>query len=129
MLTSKLEKKKVQDREDVKKATKNRADYENHLESKGYNNHLGILELKIDNVMNKLDNYQDALVRNELEKAKTQLKLEMSDKIEELDNEFTKKLQATKKICEKTVLKLKSAYLEENGNLKQLIKVNRAFNI
>jgi hypothetical protein len=73
--------------------------------------------------MGKLDNYQDALVRNELEKAKTQLKLEMSDKIEELENEFSKKLQATKKICEKTVIKLKSAYLDENSNLKQLIKV------
>jgi hypothetical protein len=119
VLTQKLERKKV---EDNKKSTKNKADYENHLESKKLFK-LGLLELKIDNVITKLDNYQDVLVRNELDKAKLQLKLEMNGKIEEIENEFNKKLQATKKMCEKTVLKLKSAYLEENSNLKQLIKV------
>jgi hypothetical protein len=59
-----------------------------------------------------------------LEKAKLHLKADMSNKIEDLESEFAKKLQSTKKVCEKTVLKLKSAYLEENTNLKQLIKVS-----
>ena len=81
------------------------------------------MELKIDGILNKLDNHQEILIRNELEKAKLHLKLEVNTKIDELENEFIKKLNNAKKICEKTISKLKTNFQEENASLKQLIKV------
>jgi hypothetical protein len=86
----------------------------------------GLLDVKMDNILEKLDSYRDVILRNELEKAKLQLKLEMSNKIEDLENDFARKIVQAKKMCEKTVILLRNSFHEENGNLKQLIKV---FNI
>ena len=79
--------------------------------------------MKIDNVLEKLDSFRDVFLKNELDKAKLQLKLEINNKIEDTDNDFQKKLITAKKNCEKTVMKLKGRYTEEVENLKQLIKV------
>jgi hypothetical protein len=84
---------------------------------------LGVVDLKLDNVLQKLDSFKDIFLKNELDKAKLQLKLEMNTKIEDVEGEFLKKLNNTKKLCEKAILKLKSSYNEEISNLKQLIKV------
>ena len=83
------------------------------------------MDLKLDNVLDKLDSFKDVFLKNELEKAKLQLKLEINTKIEELEDEFRKKINTTKKLCERTILKLKQNYNEENTNLKQLIKVRK----
>jgi hypothetical protein len=80
------------------------------------------LEVKLDSILNKLDSHQDILIRNELDKAKLHLKLEINSKVDEIENEFIKKLNIAKKLCEKTVNKLKNTYQEENASLKQLIK-------
>jgi len=40
-----------------------------------------------------------------------------------MEEEFMKKLVQSKKICEKTILKLKNSQNEEISSLKQLIKV------
>lgn len=80
------------------------------------------MEVKLDSILTKLDSHQDILIRNELEKAKLHLKLEINSKIDELENEFMKKLNNAKKLCEKTVTKLKTNFQEENASLKQLIK-------
>lgn len=108
VLNTLLENKKQTDKE-VKKSKKAQED--------------GVLELKIDNVLDKIDSFKDVFVRNELDKAKLQLKLEINSKIEDVEDEFNKKLGMAKKICEKTVFKLKTSYQEEITNLKQLIKV------
>lgn len=63
------------------------------------------------------------MVKTELEKAKLQIKLEINQRIDDLEEEFTKKLVQSKKICEKTILKLKNSHTEEVSSLKQLVKV------
>jgi hypothetical protein len=40
-----------------------------------------------------------------------------------MEEEFTKKLVQSKKMCEKTILKLKNSHYDEISSLKQLIKV------
>lgn len=80
------------------------------------------MELKVDHILEKMDNFKDIFVKNELDNAKLHLKLEISSKMETLENEFNKKLASSKKMCEKTILKLKSSYQDEITNLKQLIK-------
>lgn len=81
--------------------------------------------MKLDNVLERLDSFKDVFLKNELEKAKLQLKLEIGTKIEDVEGEFLKKLSNTKKLCEKAILKMKSSYTEEISNLKQLIKVRK----
>ena len=73
--------------------------------------------------MLKLDGYKDALIRNELEKAKLQLKIEFSASMDDLETKFQKELQTKKKLCDKAVVKLKNSFQDENNSLKQLIKV------
>jgi len=73
--------------------------------------------------LHSIDSYQDIIVKTELEKAKLQIKLEINQRIDDLEDEFTKKLVQSKKMCEKTVLKLKNAHTDEIASLKQLIKV------
>lgn len=58
-----------------------------------------------------------------MDRAKFQLQIEMNARIEDLEAEFMKKLNSTKKVCEKTIIKLKNAYQDQINNLKQLIKV------
>lgn len=82
---------------------------------------------KIAHIIHSIDSYQDVLVKTELEKAKLQIKLEINQRIEDMEEEFTKKLVQSKKICEKTILKLKNSHNEEISSLKQLIKVNFFF--
>ncbi len=52
-----------------------------------------------------------------------QIKLEINQRIDDLEDEFSKKLVQSKKMCEKTILKLKNSNNEEISSLKQLIKV------
>jgi hypothetical protein len=73
--------------------------------------------------LQSIDTYQDIIVKTELEKAKLQIKLEINQRIDDLEDEFSRKLVQSKKMCEKTILKLKNAHTEEIGSLKQLIKV------
>ena len=84
---------------------------------------LGILNVKIDNILERLDGFKDVFLKNELDKAKLHLKLEINSKIEELESEFIKRLNSTKKTCEKAILKLKTSYNEEVSGLKSLLKV------
>ena len=83
----------------------------------------GLLDLKIENILEKLDGFKDVFIRTELDRAKMQLQIEMNSRIEEVENEFMKKIGITKRLCEKTVLKLKNSYQDQITNLKQLIKV------
>jgi len=84
---------------------------------------LGAFDGKIAHIIHSIDSYQDILVKTELEKAKLQIKLEINQRIDDMEEEFTKKLVQSKKICEKTILKLKNSHTEEVSSLKQLIKV------
>jgi len=83
-----------------------------------------VLNLKVDNILDRLDSFKDLFLKNELDRAKLQLKLEVNSKIDETETEFNKKLNSTKKLCEKAIIKLKNTHTEEVGNLKMLIKVN-----
>ena len=82
----------------------------------------GVLEEKLDVIMNKIDNYKEILSRNEIEKAKLHLKLEMSSKIEDIEKEFNKKLLLAKKASENLIMKLKTQFNKENATLKDTIK-------
>ena len=84
---------------------------------------IGVVDLKLDNVLERLDSFKDVFLKNELDKAKMQLKLEINSKIEDVESDFMKKLNSTKKLCERAISKLKSAHNEEVSNLKTLIKV------
>lgn len=84
---------------------------------------LGAIDGKIAHIIHSIDSYQDILVKTELEKAKLQIKLEINQRIDDMEEEFMKKLVQSKKICEKTIMKLKNAHSEEISSLKQLIKV------
>lgn len=77
---------------------------------------------KIAHILHSIDSYQDIIVKTELEKAKLQIKLEINQRIDDLEDEFSKKLVQSKKMCEKTVLKLKNSHNDEVSSLKQLIK-------
>ncbi len=81
------------------------------------------MDLKLDNILERLDDFRSLFMKTELEKTKYQLKMEMNAKIEEVESEFFKKLNLTKKACEKAILKLKTSYNEEVASLKNLIKV------
>jgi len=50
------------------------------IKRKKGNSDNGVVEDKLDFIMNKIDNYKEILTRNEIEKAKLQLKLEISQK-------------------------------------------------
>jgi chromosome segregation ATPase len=82
----------------------------------------GVLVDKLDFLTKKVDDYKEILVKNEIEKAKLHLKLEMSQKIEEIEKEFNKKILQAKKASETVVLKLKSTFNKENASLKETIK-------
>lgn len=84
---------------------------------------LGAIDGKIAHIIHSIDSYQDILVKTELEKAKLQIKLEFNQRIDDMEEEYMKKLVQSKKICEKTILKLKNSHNEEISSLKQLIKV------
>jgi hypothetical protein len=82
----------------------------------------GMIDIKIDNVIEKLDSFKDIFIKTELERAKLQLQIEINSRIEEVEAEFNKKLFSTKKLCEKTILKLKNSYQDQITELKDLIK-------
>lgn len=86
--------------------------------------HLGLLEYKVDAILDKLDMIRDFRVKSELDKAKLQAQIEMNNKLDVLEEEFNKKLNNAKKLSEKTLLKYKSASTEEISNLKNIIKVS-----
>lgn len=72
--------------------------------------------------MHKIDAFKSNLTKVDIERAKAEIKVELTSKIEELETEFLKKLQTAKKYSDRTIIKLKNSYNEENQKLKQLIK-------
>ncbi len=82
----------------------------------------GVLEEKLNFLTNKIDDYKEILIRNEIEKTKLHLKLEMSGKIEEIEKEFNKKILQAKKASENLIIKLKTQFNKENASLKETIK-------
>jgi hypothetical protein len=81
--------------------------------------------MKVDTILDKLETFKDVFLKNELDKAKLHLKLEINTKTEELQNEFMKKLTTTKKTSEKAITKLKNSHNEEVSGLRSLLKVNK----
>ena len=72
--------------------------------------------------MNKIDNYKETLNKNEVEKAKLNIKMDINNKIEEIQKEFNKKISYVKKSCEAMIFKLKAHFTKENNQLKDSIK-------
>ena len=80
------------------------------------------LAFKLDAIVNRIDSIQNIFFKNEVEKVKNKMLMEMDEKNEQLQKEFKQKLKATKKNCEKTLLTLKESKNTEIEKMKQIIK-------
>ena len=80
------------------------------------------LAFKLDAIVNRIDSIQNIFFKNEVEKVKNKMLMEMDEKNEQLQKEFKQKLKATKKNCEKALLTLKESKNTEIEKMKQIIK-------
>ena len=80
------------------------------------------LAFKLDAIANRIDSIQNIFFKNEVEKVKNKMLMEMDEKNEQLQKEFKQKLKATKKNCEKALLTLKESKNTEIEKMKQIIK-------
>ena len=80
------------------------------------------LAFKLDAIVNRIDSIQNIFFKNEVEKVKNKMLMEMDEKNEQLQKEFKQKLKAAKKNCEKALLTLKESKNTEIEKMKQIIK-------
>ena len=80
------------------------------------------LIFKLDAISNRIDSLQNLFFKNEVEKVKNKMLIEMDDKYEQFQKEFKQKLKNTKKNCEKALLQLKESKDTEIEKMKQIIK-------
>ena len=81
-----------------------------------------VLLFKLDAITNRIDSIQDLFYKNELEKEKNKMLLEMDNKLEQIQKEFKLKLKNAKKNLEKNFNKIKESKDTEIEKLKQIIK-------
>ena len=77
----------------------------------------------LESIISKLDNYKDNYFTSELNANKLNLKREIAYRIEDLQNDFQKKLSQLRKDTEKIVLQVKADAKREIDEYKQLLKV------
>ena len=82
----------------------------------------GILETKLDSIMDRIDNIKGVIFKSELEKVKNQMLTEMDLKFDAVQEEFRGKMKTTKRNCEKAIIRLKSSKDAEIEQLKIIIK-------
>ena len=81
-----------------------------------------VLLFKLDAITNRIDSIQDIFYKNELEKEKNKMLLEMDNKLEQIQKEFKLKLKNAKKNLEKNFNKIKESKDAEIDKMKQIIK-------
>jgi hypothetical protein len=81
-----------------------------------------IIAFKLDAIANRIDSIQNIFFKNEVEKVKNKMLVEMDDKYEQVQKEFKKKLKNAKKNCEKALVMLKESKDTEIEKMKQIIK-------
>ena len=82
----------------------------------------GILETKLDSIMDRIDNIKGVIFKSELEKVKNQMLTEMDLKFDAVQEEFRGKMKTAKRNCEKALIRLKSSKDAEIEQLKTIIK-------
>lgn len=82
----------------------------------------GIVNDKLDALMDRIDNIKSVMYKTELEKAKNQMLTEMDAKYDQVQEEFRTKMKTAKRNCEKALMRLKSSKDAEIDQLKQIIK-------
>lgn len=82
----------------------------------------GILESKLDSIMDRIDNIKGVMFKSELEKVKNQMLTEMDLKFDAVQEEFRGKMKTAKRNCEKALIRLKSSKDAEIEQLKTIIK-------
>ena len=82
----------------------------------------GIVNDKLDALMDRIDNIKSVMYKTELEKAKNQMLTEMDAKYDQVQEEFRAKMKTAKRNCEKALMRLKSSKDAEIDQLKQIIK-------
>ena len=82
----------------------------------------GILETKLDSIMDRIDNIKGVIFKSELEKVKNQMLTEMDLKFDAVQEEFRGKMKTAKRNCEKALTRLKSSKDAEIEQLKTIIK-------
>ena len=82
----------------------------------------GILETKLDSIMDRIDNIKGVVFKSELEKVKNQMLTEMDLKFDAVQEEFRGKMKTAKRNCEKALIRLKSSKDAEIEQLKTIIK-------
>ena len=82
----------------------------------------GILETKLDSIMERIDNIKGVIFKSELEKVKNQMLTEMDLKFDAVQEEFRGKMKTAKRNCEKALIRLKSSKDAEIEQLKTIIK-------
>ena len=81
----------------------------------------GILETKLDSIMDRIDNIKGVIFKSELEKVKNQMLTEMDLKFDAVQEEFRGKMKTAKRNCEKALIRLKSSKDAEIEQLKTII--------
>ena len=82
----------------------------------------GLLETKLDSIMDRIDNIKGVIFKSELEKVKNQMLTEMDLKFDAVQEEFRGKMKTAKRNCEKALIRLKSSKDAEIEQLKTIIK-------
>ena len=81
-----------------------------------------VIAFKLDAIANRIDSIQNIFFKNEVEKVKNKMMIEMDDKYEQVQKEFKQKLKNAKKNCEKALIMLKESKDTEIEKMKQIIK-------
>ena len=81
-----------------------------------------IIAFKLDAIANRIDSIQNIFFKNEVEKVKNKMLIEMDDKYDQIQKEFKQKLKNAKKNCEKALIRLKESKDTEIEKMKQIIK-------
>ena len=82
----------------------------------------GIIDSKLDSILERIDNMKSLLFKSEIEKVRNELLNEMEGKYDSIQEEFRSKLKTAKKNCEKSLMKLKNTKDAEIDKLKGIIK-------
>lgn len=102
---------KQMEKDTSKKSKKKKATYDD-----------GIVNDKLDALMDRIDNIKSVMYKTDLEKTKNQMLTEMDEKFDQVQEEFRSKIKTAKRNCEKALIRLKSSKDAEIDQLKQIIK-------
>ena len=81
-----------------------------------------IMELKLDNILYKLDNMKDVITKSEIEYCKKEIKLDIDEMVENVQRSFEEQIEIIRQNCEKLIIKYKNSYVKENEKIKNTIK-------